>query len=319
MSRATVVFCADRRVIPGLHVAAASVLLQRRSPGQETKFVVISDDLAGKDLQLLARTLSGIGGRHSLERKSVDSSALRAFPSMAGSWGAYYRLFIPAVVACERSVYIDVDTLCCVDVAELLEADIGPSPAAFVAEGTVGSTADASIRRLMPGKDRLPYLNSGVMVADHRRWNAQLVTERCLRLLQAQAVDRWDQTALNVILEGEWFVLDRRFNFATNCRANWPSLTKPEGRRGKILHFLDSPKPWDPFGEWIHPQHSLWQEVLDMTEMRHFRSWKAMSWARIPRNVPVLKRYANALKDRALFSGYSRGWLRRVKGVTTDE
>jgi len=310
-----VIFCADRRVLPGLHVAAASVLLHRGPSAGTTDFHVISDDLTDADVELLGVTLRGVGRPHRLRRLRVDPSVFKGFPPMRGSWGPYYRLFMCELVDRERSVYLDVDTVCLLDVEALLEEDLGGRPAGFVAEGTIATTADASLRALVPDGHSRPYLNSGVMVADHRAWRQQRITERCMDILQRSPVDRWDQTALNVALADNWAMLDGRYNFATNQRPHWPALASAESARGRILHFLDNPKPWDFMAEALHPHYRIWRDVLGRTALRSFRSWHRTPARRLPRTARAWRGYVQAAKDRALFAAFSRGWIARVKGM----
>jgi lipopolysaccharide biosynthesis glycosyltransferase len=315
MQDVPVIFCADRRVLPGLHVAAASVLMHRGPSGGITAFNVISDDLTETDLDLLDGTLRGLGRPFRLRRLRVDPSLFRGFPSMRGSWGNYFRLFACSLLDCERSVYLDVDTICLLDVEEVISSNLTGCPAGFVAEGSVATTADASIRSLITEGQHRPYLNSGVMVVEHASWRRQRVTERCIELLESARVDRHEQTALNVVLADNWALLDGRYNFPTNCRAHWPALAAPGGAHGRILHFLDNPKPWDLMSEVLHPHYRIWREILDQTALRSFRSWHNTPSRRPLRSVRAWRGYLQAAKDRALFTALSRGWISRVKGM----
>jgi lipopolysaccharide biosynthesis glycosyltransferase len=283
----------------------------------EIEFHIISNDLADFDFELLAATLEGLGRRYRLMRVRVDQKSFHGFPSMRGSLGPYFRLLMCALVDRPRSVYLDVDTLCLADVRELLDWDLQGHPAAFVAEGTIASTADASARNLMLDDQHRAYLNSGVMVADHGVWRERRVTEDCLDVLRASPVDRWDQTALNVVLNGGWARLDARFNVPTNRRAAWPDLARPGGASGSILHFLDYPKPWDFLAEWVHPHYRIWRETLDRTAMRSFRSWHGTPVRRFPRTAQAFRGYRQAAKDRLLFGALKRGWIAEVKGMNS--
>jgi hypothetical protein len=101
----------------------------------------------------------------------------------------------------------------------------------------------------------------------------------------------------------------------SNWRKNWPSLRDDSKLKGKLIHFLDNPKPWDFLGEFVHPQYHLWRKVLDKTGMKHFRSWHATPSRKFPKTRKAWTGYKKALKDRFLFTGYARGWLKKVKGV----
>jgi lipopolysaccharide biosynthesis glycosyltransferase len=311
----SVAFCADRRVLPGLHVAAASVLASRAASSTLTEFLVISNDMTAEDFRLLERTLDRTGRPFSLGSAVLGPDEFSGFPSMAGSWGAYFRLFIPKLWNRPRTLYLDVDIICEVDVAEILASDLSGFPAAFVAEGTVGSTADVSIRRLRPESLGEPYLNSGVMVIDHETWERERVTERCMALLACEAVDRHEQTALNAVLAGRWRRLDPRYNYPTNRRELWPRLIDRSRASGCVLHFLDNPKPWDALAWMVHPHYRIWREAFSRTALCGGARGGLGLPKRWPRTVHGWRLYGRAAKERALFWALSIGLVDRVKGM----
>ena len=314
-----VVFCADRRVLPGLHVAAYSVVANHQDSSSPVHVHVFSDDLNAADVSLLDETLRGAGRNYLLEFHSVATSDFSKFPSMSGSWGAYFRLLVPQMIPAERIIYLDVDTICYLDVSDFMALDLGNHPASFVAETTINATPDRSLAEHLPQYGDKPYLNSGVMVVNRKLWQNRQVTGRCLEFLEKVTVDRHEQSALNYVLLDDWQLLDPRFNFICNWRNNWPCLCDESKLMGKLIHFLDSPKPWDFLGEWMHPQYRLWRSVLDKTAMKHFRSWHATPSRKVPKTRNAWIGYKKTLKDRLLFLGYSRGWLKNVKGVSDEK
>jgi lipopolysaccharide biosynthesis glycosyltransferase len=312
-----IAFCADRRVLPGLHVAANSVVANHHDSDSLIHLHVFSDDLTSADVALLNETLHGTGRNYSLEMHPVLTSQFSRFPSMSGSWGAYFRLLVPQMLPAERIIYVDVDTVCHLDVCDFMALDLGNHPAGFVAETTIRATPDRSLAERLPRDGDKPYLNSGVMVVNRKLWLERQVTERCMDFLQRGEPSYWDQSALNYVLIDDWQPLDTRFNFISNWRKNWPCLCDESQLKGKLIHFLDNPKPWDFLGECVHPQYRLWREVLDKTAMKDFRSWQATPTRKFPKTRKDWSGYKKSLKDRLLFAGYSRGWLKNIKGVSS--
>ena len=310
-----IVFCADRRVLPGLHVAAYSVVANHCDSNSLVHVHVFSNDLTPADVVLLTETLRGSGKNYSLKMHTVSDSHFSRFPSMSGSWGNYFRLLVPQMLTVERIIYVDVDIVCHLDVSDFTTLDLGSHPAGFVAETTIRDTPDRSLADRLPNDSDKPYLNSGVMIVKRKLWLERQVTERCMEFLQKATVLRHEQSALNYVLLGDWQPLDARFNFISNWRKNWPFLCDESKLDGKLVHFLDNPKPWDFLGEWIAPQYCLWRKALDKTAMRHFRSWHDTPSRKYPRTRTEWVGYKKAIKDRLLFAGYSRGWLKKVKGV----
>ena len=310
-----VVFCADRSALPGLHVAAYS-LLERINPAvAQTRIHVFSDALDESDLALLRKTLTSLDKPFELELRRVDAALFTGFPSLNGSWATYYRLATPQVLDVERFLYVDADTLCDVDVSVLNTLDLGGSPAGLVAEAPLAAAADRFVAGQLGNSPTEPYFNAGIILVNVPEWRRQRVTERAMEYIAAHRPPFHDQSALNVVLHRNAISLDERFNCIANMRKHWPALKKSNGKIGRIVHFLDYPKPWDFLGEFVHPQYGLWRSVLDRTAMKDFRSWHNTPARKFPKTRKAWTGYKKALKDRLLFAGYSRGWLKNAKGV----
>jgi lipopolysaccharide biosynthesis glycosyltransferase len=301
-----IVFCCDRRVLAGLHVAAMSVLSHLASTVARPVFWVFSDEIDSADLALLHSTLESTGRPFTLHLRTVDATALQAFPSMTGSLAAYYRLLVPAQIDADRYLYLDVDTLCQADLSAAMNLDLADHPIALSTECPMALSADKSVVDLLGAKATGDYFNSGVMLVDRCRWREKNVTARCLEFLSQHQVNYHDQSAINHVLHGDIGRLPPHFNCYTNVRTNWPALRPPLENSDQLLHFIDSPKPWSRHGRWVHPFGGEWWSAYRKTA--HYRvgprpdleielKWK--QW-------PV---YKKVLKDRLLFSLYSLGWI----------
>jgi lipopolysaccharide biosynthesis glycosyltransferase len=310
-----VAFAADRRVLPGLHVAAYSVLENHRDQGTRVHLHLFSNSITSTDLALLKTSLEGTGRDYEMSFHHIGEKEFMGFPSMSGSWGTYFRIMMPRLIDVDRIVYLDVDTLCRMDVTEFLSLDLGGHPAGLVAESTLAATLDLSLRSLLPEGGETPCFNAGVMVVDRKEWMRKRVTERCFEFLANHRPQYWDQTTLNYVLYGDWQALDNRFNFISNWRKNWKYLKSEDATEGKLIHFLDNPKPWDFGAEMVHPHYHLWRFVLDKTAMREYRSWRPSAGRSCPRTRKALQGYKKAIKDRILFSLYSAGILKKIKGL----
>jgi lipopolysaccharide biosynthesis glycosyltransferase len=312
-----IVFCADRSALPGLHVAAYS-LLQHISPmvGQ-THFFVFSDELNESDLSLLRETLVSLNRPFVLEMHRVDKVLFSGLPSLNGSWATYYRLTVPQILSVDRFLYVDADTLCKMDVNGLNTFDLGQAPAGLVPEAPLAGAVDRFVAEQLGNSPVEPYFNAGVILVNVAEWRRQRVTERAMEYIAAHRPPFHDQSALNVVLHKNAVSLDERFNCIANMRKHWPTLRQGCVQTGRLIHLLDYPKPWDFLGEFVHPQYGLWRSVLDKTAMKDFRSWHATPSRNFPKTRKAWTGYKKAIKDRVLFAGYSQGWLKRVKGVQT--
>jgi len=291
-------------------------LLERVSPTVlETRFAIFSEALNEADTALLRQTLNATAKPFTLELRRLDVSAFAGFPQLNSSCAAYYRLFAAQAMDVERFLYVDADTLCDVDVSELQSLDMGNAPAGWVPEAPLARAVDRTVAQQLGNSETEPYFNSGVILVNVAEWRRQRVTEKAMNYIAAHRPVFHDQSALNVILHGSAIQLDERFNCVANMRRNWSLLKQPFGRIGRLVHFVDYPKPWDFLAELMHPQYGLWRSTLDQTAMKDFRSWHAASSRKFHKTSRPWTGYKKAFKDRLLFAAYSRGYLRGVKGV----
>ncbi len=310
-----IVFCADRSVLPGLHVAAYSLLERISLATAQTHFFIFSDELSESDLALLRKTLASLNKPFALEVRRVDAALFTGFPSLNGSRATYYRLAVPQVLNVERFLYVDADTLCDLDVSELNAFDLGKAPAGLVPEAPLAEATDRLVAMRLGDSAVEPYFNAGIILVNVTEWRRQKVTEQAMEYIARHHPAFHDQSALNVVLHGNTRTLPECFNCIANMRKHWPALRQPRGRLARLVHFLDYPKPWDFLGEFVHPQYELWRSVLDQTAMRGFRSWHASPSRKLPKTRKGWSGYKKAAKDRLLFAAYSCGWFKKIKGV----
>lgn len=314
-----IVFTPDRRFLPGLHVTAYSVLVSCQSPKHPVHFHIFTASLTAADVALLETTLRGAKRPFVLEVHPIQTKVFAGFPAMLGSLAIYYRLVVPELLEVDRFIYVDIDTLCDVDLGELMGQDLGGAPAGLVAEAPLATAVDRFVAAQLGNSPVEPYFNAGVILVNVSEWRRQQIAEQCLKYIATHHPAFHDQAALNFVLHRKAVALDARFNCIANMRKNWPALRQPWGQIGRLIHFLDSPKPWDFLGEFVHPQYQIWRSVLDRTAMKGFRSWHNTPARKYPKTRNAWGGYQKFMKDRILFAGYSRGWLKRLKGVSAEK
>jgi lipopolysaccharide biosynthesis glycosyltransferase len=198
----------------------------------------------------------------------------------------------------------------------LQSLEMGSAPAAWVPEAPLAHAVDRRTAEELGNAETEYYFNAGVMLVNVTEWRRQKIAENTIQYIAERRPMFHDQSALNVVLYRKAFALNSKFNCMSNMRKNWPIVKQPYGKIGRMVHFLDYPKPWDWLGELLHPQYQLWRSVLDKTAMNNFRSWRRTSECTMPRSRKAWAGYKKAFKDRLLFAGYSRGWLKKVKGIS---
>jgi len=310
-----IVFCADHAVLPGLHVAAYS-LLDRISPSiDKTQFYVFSDTLDESDIALLHQTLSPIKKGFSLELRRINADQFKKYPPLNNGWAAYFRIDVPRLLSVDRFLYVDTDIVCDMDVSGLVDFQMGDAPAALVPEAILSQAVDQYAARQLVNSTAQHYLNSGVMLINRPEWIDRKITELAMSYLKNHKVPYHDQSVLNIVFNGSARLLDERYNTISNMRKHWPKLLHPYGEVGCLVHLVDYPKPWDFLGELVHPQYQLCRQVLERTAMRDFRSWLQPAERLLPLNKNWYSGYPKALKDRLLLTAYSQGVFTKVRGL----
>ena len=307
------VFSVDRRMLAALHVAALSIL-ERYREGCELTFHVFSAELNEADISLLNRTLALAGRRYHLQLETVNPLQLAAFPKLRGSLANYFRLLAPALLGVERLLYCDVDTLCQVDLSPLVALDLGDSPIALAPEAPIHASVDPAVARLLGARACGHYYNTGVMVVAVDQWRGEKLTERCFAHIGEHQPVFHEQSVLNYLLHGRIHPLSSRYNCRTNARENWPDLLPPAAGEGRLLHFIDFPKPWSPCGRWIHPLGGLWWRCYRRTAHYQENQTRQVG-SRLRTFAAHQAGYRRTLKDKLLFSALAAGLIQRVKGM----
>jgi len=308
-----IVFCADKGVLPGLHVSAYS-LLDRISPEvATTRFHIFSDALDEGDIDLLHQTLGSLNKPYSLELRRVDPTQFHGYPSLNGSWATYYRLGVPKELDVDRFLYVDADTLCDLDVSPLASLEMGEAPMAWVPEAPLALAADLGVVNQLNHTPQDLYFNAGVMLVNRVAWIQQKISEQCMEYIASHKPAFHDQSAMNYVLFRKSLELDEKYNCIANMRKNWCWVKQSYGQVNRVIHFLDYPKPWDLGAEWVHPQYHLWKSVLQKTAMKDFQSWHHTPARRLPKCKKSFTGYKKSIKDKLLFFGYLCGI--KVKGI----
>jgi hypothetical protein len=97
------------------------------------------------------------------------------------------------------------------------------------------------------------YFNAGVMVINLERWRQLNVQEKLLSMITAspQKFRWWDQTAMNVLFQGQVHFVDPAWNTFAD------SVNFSPQDSGRIFHFVGGTKPW---GRYLDtPEFRLWR------------------------------------------------------------
>jgi lipopolysaccharide biosynthesis glycosyltransferase len=223
------------------------------------------------DWRKLKKSVEAISIEHRLVQLSPE---MEQFDGLPHDWGSsvmtYARLALPELVDTSRVIYIDADLIVQRDLTSFMTLDL---------EGkTVAAARNPALKTL--GEEQLPieefdldpvasYLQAGFLVIDLDQWRERKISQRVLEYLRTHPDHSiyWDQSALNVVLYGDWLALSGRWNTV----AFWAD----SGKQGAclddpILHFIGPYKPW-LLGHHKTPSAGRFFEILDLT---YWKGWR---------------------------------------------
>jgi lipopolysaccharide biosynthesis glycosyltransferase len=256
-----VAFCCNSRYIRHMAVAAVSLLIN--NPCRAFAVHLILTDHDREELLRLERSLAKFPNA-SLHVYLFDADRCRRFfTSRHITAEAYVRLFVADVLdgGIDRLIYFDSDLVVVGNIDELCDAQMDANVLAGVP-----SCNDADRRRSLTLRGPEPYINSGVLVIDLKRWRESNLTRIAQDIIMQYSDKLYfhDQDVINVMLRGKILPLDLQWNFSA-WRLKRYFAIHPENlrlhdearERVRILHFVDHEKPWK-FGALVPGRHLYW-------------------------------------------------------------
>lgn len=161
----------------------------------------------------------------------------------------------------ERALYLDTDIVALSDVTSLFSVYQMGCPVSAIEERAIG-LIQVAIRthKILNGK----YFNSGVMLFDLKHPSIETIVTEAIESIENPGVNLLfhDQCALNRAVGGNFHSLPGRYNFFV-----LPAMKANESSAESIiLHFIDTPKPWDKkhhgFGGYLI-WYQQWRSALD--------------------------------------------------------
>jgi lipopolysaccharide biosynthesis glycosyltransferase len=252
-----VAMAADARMLPAAaYLATRLAELNRRD---DVEVAIYSDSAP----DLMAARDFGVPA----SLKLVDFA--RHFPAAGRvSPAAFFRLFLPDVVAdsVERIIYVDVDVA--LDDARLLQLlDLDMRGHAIAAcrdlTGTFEHTPQhrSEIELSGPGGKSL---YSGMLVIDRARYLAMKHGRRMFET--AERLRLHDQAAMNAVLRGDWLELSPAMNMTTPI---WNSFIR-QAFPPSIVHFLGAVKPWSAAYAEDHPVRAFMERYFASSPWPNF-------------------------------------------------
>lgn len=251
----------DRAMLPGAHVVLFTAAVHHGPAVLDVH--VFHSGLDDDEVASLRKTLEATGRDFRFTANAFDPDKhFSNFAGLHGSRMTYGRLVLPELLPqLSRVLYLDSDLIVRVDLHRAFSADLGGHALGAVATSTFESSLDGPLAAVWDLPSDTPHFNAGVLLLDLDQWRQHGLTERTLAFIaqHVASLRSHDQSALNFVFHGRFKPLPRRFNV---CVEPWSQQTQPSTG---IIHFIGSPKPFDPGARWIHSNRREFTYWLNQT------------------------------------------------------
>jgi lipopolysaccharide biosynthesis glycosyltransferase len=281
-----VAFFADQNVIAPTHVALASTLAHWAGP-DELDVYLFQSGWSPADSERLRSTAARSGGRCRLSIREINLSRVAAWKSLYGTLMPYGRLFLPDLLPdCHEVFYLDVDVIVEVDARTVMAASSSGGPVAALKAWDFEHSHDAALAIEQGAAMRDTYFHSGLLVLDLDWCRAQRVVQRFLDFgdRYAQRLYSHDQTVLNMVLRGHISAIPERFT--THL---YPTSAAMKQGLAAVHSFCGSPKPFDPLGNILNANYTVFNEWLSRTALAGWSPNTIHELMRFRKNLRLLR------------------------------
>jgi lipopolysaccharide biosynthesis glycosyltransferase len=264
-----IVFSADNKYIPYTATAIQSIA-EYASKDNEYRFYILHKDISDEFVHLLREQLSRFSNCF-IEFIDVSSYILKYdfFVSRHVTIETYFRLFIPYIFTdYHKVIYLDGDTLCRVDIAELYTIELNDNLLGAVRDVGVSwyyspnhSEYESGIYQVLLGLQKPEdYFNAGMTILNIELFRETFRLEYLSDFATSHKFSVHDQDVLNILCEGRVYLLPFLWNFMRTSNSVYlPDNLKKQyleaENNPKIVHF----KPWTygnyspylPFSEYF--------------------------------------------------------------------
>ncbi|CAK08928.1 MULTISPECIES: glycosyltransferase family 8 protein [Rhizobium] len=245
LQQSAVIVCSDVNMLPA---ACCTLLSVKRNLSSATvEFLLLGIDLKPNEIAEVGNFARLHGMAIKVLPYNTPDTALQARGRWSGATLArlYMDLHIPDHV--ERLLYLDADVLAVAPVDDLFAMDLQDKALAAIDDYVMAFPEKAGARQRKIGmREGGRYFNAGVLLFDWSACRSRGLFARTREIFEERShlFENNDQDALNVTFDGDWLVLDPRWNTQTGLL---PFVGRPA-----IIHFTGRKKPWQATVPWVH-------------------------------------------------------------------
>ena len=233
-------FAVDDGYIPFLAVSLKSVI-DNASEENEYKIKILYTNVSEENMVKIKNYKSqNIDIEFVDVKKQLEAIKDKLYTRNYFSNTTYYRLFIPEMYPeYKKAVYIDSDTVCLTDIANLYNIDIGENLIAGTPDGVIQAidVFQDYVERVVGVSDYNKYFNAGIIVMNLEELRKYRFEEKFIYMLERVKFEvAQDQDYMNRLCKGRVKLLDFSWN-------RMPVMGKQEGEIN-IIHYNLGAKPW---------------------------------------------------------------------------
>ncbi|RYG01724.1 MAG: glycosyltransferase family 8 protein [Chitinophagaceae bacterium] len=258
----TIVCGADDNFSMPLVVALFSALTNLR-PGIVPNIYIIDGGIREKNKLRIEKSFQNTNRDFHLYWVPFD---LNKLPSIKEtkiiSKAAYLRVLIPDLLpaSVSKAIYLDCDMIVEADLQALWDMPFASESAMGVQDYCfpfLSSPAAIGNFNELNLADDTPYCNSGLLVINVDYWRKHAFSSKILAYLQSNSerLKHFDQDGINVVIAGNWRLLDPRWNVSLSSVLNFGegterTIEEVNYYQGEfkanpyIIHFTSRYKPW---------------------------------------------------------------------------
>ena len=234
-----IVFASDNHYTQPLGVALFSMLTNFKSETYVPEITILDGGISAEN----AAKIQALGRKFDIliRFEKMDPEVFQRFHLVNYFTStAYFRLLIPRIFKdkADSVLYLDCDIMVLGNLAALAETNLADYHLAAVRDAHGEALLKNHYCPFYAGvRD---YFNSGVMVLNVRKLNADAIPDKALSFLKdhSKELNIPDQDVLNILCADTWLPLDTRWN--TQVDRNAPRMNpQPE-----VVHYIMRFKPW---------------------------------------------------------------------------
>lgn len=252
-SKMHIAFNIDKSFCMPLGVTITSIL--ENNNDIEFSFHVFIDDITQLDRELLEQTMNKYNSNCYIYIMNMKQFSKFHIKHKRFKQVSYFRLYMNKILqkVTDKFLYLDADLICVSSMKPFFDIDLDGNIIAAVEDYPEAVATRGTFLGLEYGH----YFDSGMMLVDCKAWEENEITEKCFAYqgVPANMFTCHDQDVLNLVLDGNVFYVDVKYNFMGFYRIATP-------RDCIIYHFFGRIKPW---GIALSFEELEWRKYLSIS------------------------------------------------------